>query len=85
MTMGPRARNEIKALIQVGKEFSAQAGETPAGVFLSGMLSGLAMAVHIMEGSTAEKEMEKLDTQLAAMIGRAYMGGKLKQEGPTTP
>ncbi|MGQ4393753.1 hypothetical protein ACN6K5_003539 [Streptomyces violaceoruber] len=79
--MDDRARREIKALLEVGKEFSAQAGETPAGIFLSGMLSGLAMAVHIHEGSTAEKEMENLDTQLAAAVGRAFLNGQITQEG----
>ncbi|GHC36866.1 MULTISPECIES: hypothetical protein [Streptomyces rochei group] len=81
MAMDDRARREVKALLEVGKEFCAQAQDTPAGLFLSGMLSGLAMAVHINEGSTAEKEMENLDTQLAAAVGRAFLTGQIKQDG----
>lgn len=81
MAMDDRARREIKALLEVGKEVSAQAGESPAGLFLSGMLSGLAMAVRIHDGSTAEKEMESLDTQLAAAVGRAFLNGQIKQDG----
>ncbi|WP_042174669.1 hypothetical protein [Streptomyces sp. NBRC 110035] len=78
MPMDPREQREIKALLEVGKEFTQQTDGTPAGIFLSGMLSGLAMAVRIIsEGSTAEKEMENLDTQLAAAMGRAFMAGKL--------
>ncbi|MEU5742019.1 hypothetical protein ABZ784_29010 [Streptomyces tendae] len=81
MPMDDRTRRETKALLEVGKEISAQEGESPAGLFLSGMLCGLAMAVHIHEGSTAEKEMENLDTQLAAAVGRAFLSGQIKQDG----
>lgn len=81
MAMDPRERREVKSLLEVGKEITQQAEGTPAGVFLSGMLTGLAMAVHISEGSTAEEEIEGLDTQLAAAVGRAFLGGQLKKDG----
>jgi hypothetical protein len=79
--MDPREQREIKAILEVGKESIAQAKGTPAELFLSGMLTGLAMAVRIGKGSTAEKEMENVDTQLAAAVGRAYLSGQFKQEG----
>lgn len=71
-----RARVHIKALMEETKH---QASEAPLSVetFLSGMLSGLAASVEILDGGTAEKSMELMAQRLAAAIGQAYLDGKL--------
>lgn len=61
-----REKRELATLIEAAKDFTNMAAEAPASVFASGWLAGLAMALHIQEGSTAEKEIEKLDTELGA-------------------
>ncbi|MFC7906437.1 hypothetical protein [Streptomyces nigra] len=53
----------------------------PAALFISGMLTGLAAAVHILDGSTGEKEMERVETELSAAIGRAVLTGSIPTEG----
>lgn len=76
--MNPKARAEIKALADVAKEVTDTGKDgDPAALFMSGLLAGLAIAVKIDEGSTAEQQLEDLDTRLAAAVGRAYMAGQM--------
>lgn len=75
-----RARVHIKALIDETKHQATNA-PLPVQTFLSGMLSGLAASVEILNGETAEKSMELMAQRLAAAIGQAYLDGKL----PPTP
>ncbi|MEU1141811.1 hypothetical protein ABZ392_33885 [Streptomyces sp. NPDC005885] len=77
-----RARTHIKALID---EMKHQATNTPgpAQMFLSGMLSGLAAAVEILNGGTAEGSMETIVTRLSSAIGQAYLDGQLPSQPPT--
>lgn len=82
--MNPKARAEIKALMEVGKELTANSTDAdPAGVFMSGLLTGLAMAVKIDEGASAEQQLEELDLRLTAAVGRAYLAGKMSAAKPT--
>lgn len=76
-----RARTHIKALID---ELKHQATNAPghAQMFLSGMLSGLAASVEILDGGTAEKSMELMVQRLSAAIGEAYLAGKLPAQPP---
>jgi len=76
--MNPNARAEIKALADVAKEVTDTCKDgDPAALFMAGLLSGLAIAVKIDEGSTAERQLEDLDTRLAAAVGRAYLAGQM--------
>ncbi|MDT6983718.1 hypothetical protein ACFSUJ_12090 [Streptomyces lusitanus] len=79
--MTDRARTHIKAMIDALKEEQPEALAQPAGLFTSGMLTGLAASAHILDGSNAEAEMERVGTNLAAAIGIAYLNGTL----PTQP
>jgi len=76
--MNPRARAEIKALADIAKEVTDTSKDGDlAALFMSGLLTGLAIAVKIDDGSTAEQQLEDLDTRLAAAVGRAYMAGNM--------
>jgi hypothetical protein len=75
------ARTHIKAMIDTLKEERPEKLAQPAGLFLSGMLTGLAASAQILNGSTAEAEMERVEVNLAAAIGHAYLNGSL----PSTP
>lgn len=86
--MNVKARTEIKALADVGKELTDTAPDgDPAALFMAGMLSGLAMAVKIADGATAEQQLEELETRLATAVGRAYLAGQItapdRAAGPT--
>ena len=81
-TTGPardnRALTHIKAVMEALKDSTdGQASAAPAGLFISGMLTGLAAAVQIYDGGTAEQAMEQVNTRLAAAIGEAYLAGHL--------
>ncbi|MFD3835339.1 hypothetical protein ACFWWC_03655 [Streptomyces sp. NPDC058642] len=75
-TPGGRARVHIKALITEAKH-GAETTPAPAQMFFSGMLSGLAAAVEILDGGTAEGSMETMVNRLSAAIGQAYLDGQL--------
>jgi hypothetical protein len=84
--MNPRARAEIKTLANVAKEVTDASNDgDPAALFMAGLLSGLAIAVKIDEGSTAEQQLEDLDNRLAAAVGRAYLAGAIKPAGDSGP
>lgn len=72
----PRARTEIKALVDEMKHLAANAPQ-PAQGFASGILTGLAAAVQILDGDTAEGVLEQTVQRLSAAIGNAYLEGKL--------
>lgn len=77
-----RARNHIKALIEETKRQASTAPE-PAQTFLSGMMTGLASAVEILNGGSAEGSLERVAQRLEAAIGKAYLDGKLPAKPPT--
>lgn len=72
-----RARGHIKAVIEVLKEETDTPTSAVPQVFISGMLTGLASSVEILDGGTAEKALESVNTRLAAAIGEAYLAGNL--------
>ncbi|MFH8405506.1 hypothetical protein ACH4FX_12135 [Streptomyces sp. NPDC018019] len=74
--MDQRTRAHLKAVTQEMKRQTDDSGSS-AQVFISGILTGLATAVRIMDGATAEDALETVDTQLAAAVGRAYLSGDL--------
>ncbi|CAL9598641.1 hypothetical protein [Streptomyces sp. enrichment culture] len=76
-----RPRTHIRAMIEVLKEEPPEQLAQPAGLFISGMLTGLAASVQILDGGTAEQAMEAVPTRLEAAIGRAFLNGTL----PSTP
>ncbi|MFJ1657202.1 hypothetical protein [Streptomyces anthocyanicus] len=80
-TRDDRARTHIKALLEILKEQAPEQLAQPAGLFISGMLTGLAASLEVLDGSTAEQTMENVPTKLEAAIGRAFLNGTL----PTTP
>lgn len=75
--MTDHARTHIKAMLEIVKEQPSEQLAQPAGLFISGMLTGLAASVQILNGSTAEAEMERIEERLSASIGRAYLNGTL--------
>ncbi|ELP64164.1 hypothetical protein PV735_05435 [Streptomyces turgidiscabies] len=75
-TPNDRVRTHIKALIDEAKSLTANS-PMPAQMFFSGMLSGLAAGVEIIDGGTAEGSMETMVQRLSAAIGQAYIDGKL--------
>ncbi|MEU6535548.1 hypothetical protein [Streptomyces sp. NPDC047000] len=79
-----RARAHIKDLIEEAKH-QAETAPEPAHMFFSGMLSGLAASVEILDGGTAEKSLELMAQRLAAAIGQAYIDGKLPPHPPAGP
>lgn len=82
--MTDHARTHIKAMIDVLKEQEPEKLAQPAGLFMSGMLAGLAASAHLLNGSTAEAEMERVEVQLAAAIGHAYVNGTLPPSATAT-
>jgi len=80
-TVDARARTHIKALIDEAKHQTASA-PAPAQMFFGGMLSGLAAALEILNGGTAEGSMETIVNRLSAAIGQAYLDGQLPPQPP---
>ncbi|MFI0530291.1 hypothetical protein ACH3XX_09605 [Streptomyces scabiei] len=78
-----RARTHIKALATEAKTLTEGTTGTTAMAFGSGMLTGLAASVQILDGDSAEAAMETIVQRLAAVIGNAYVDGTL-QPKPTT-
>lgn len=72
-----RARTHIKAVMQAIKDGDGHKAAQPAGLFMSGMLTGLASGVEILDGGTAEKALETVSTRLAAATGEACLAGHL--------
>ncbi|MFC8432218.1 hypothetical protein [Streptomyces sp. NPDC057253] len=78
-----RARAHIKALIDEAKHQTASApAPAPAQMFFGGMLSGLAAALEIVNGGTAEGSMETIVQKMSAAVGQAYLNGKLPPQPP---
>ncbi|MGW5509924.1 hypothetical protein ACWEV9_19435 [Streptomyces albogriseolus] len=82
--MTDHARTHIKAMIDALKEDRPEKLAQPAGLFISGMLTGLAASAQILDGSNAEAEMERVGTNLAAAVGQAYLNGTLPTQPTTT-
>lgn len=72
-----RVRTHIKALCDELKTAAGPAGNPTAQVFISGMLTGLASSVRILDGAAAEDALQEVEQRLAATIGRAYLDGAL--------
>ncbi|MDX3831364.1 hypothetical protein [Streptomyces europaeiscabiei] len=79
-----RARTHIKALATEAKTLTEGTTGTTAMPFGSGMLTGLAAAVQILDGGTAEAAMETIVQRLEASIGKAYLDGQLPAQ-PSAP
>lgn len=79
-----RARTHIKAVIEALKETTSTPAAAVPQVFISGMLTGLVSSVEILDGGTAEKALESVNTRLAAAIGEAYLAGNLPTQPPAT-
>lgn len=79
-----RVRTHITAMIEVLKEEPPEQLAQPAGLFISGMLTGLAASVQVLDGGTAEQAMEAVPARLEASIGRAYLNGTLPGTPPKT-
>ncbi len=72
-----RVLTHIKAVIEALKETAPEQLAAPAGLFISGLLGGLAAAGEIVKGGTAEDALESVNTRLATAIGEAYIAGTL--------
>ncbi|MEU8555927.1 hypothetical protein AB0C80_18325 [Streptomyces anthocyanicus] len=79
-----RNLTHIKAMIEVLKEEPPEHLAQPAGLFISGMLAGLAASVQVLDGGSAEEAMEAVPTRLEAAIGRAFLNGTLPASPPRT-
>jgi hypothetical protein len=80
------ALTHIKAVLEALKEgIGDQPAAAPAGLFISGMLTGLAASTEIIKGGTAEGALETVNTRLAAAIGQAYLDGHLPAQPPVLP
>jgi hypothetical protein len=77
-----RVRTHITAVMTAIKGNSPEALAQPAGLFMSGMLTGLASSLEILLGGTAEQALETVDMRLAAAIGQAYLNGTLPAQPP---
>ncbi|GGR70927.1 MULTISPECIES: hypothetical protein [Streptomyces] len=75
-----RTRTHITALADEMKRHLGEPAAAPAQVFLSGMLTGLASAIEILDGGTAERAAGTVEQRLAAAVGRAYIDGKLGEQ-----
>ncbi|MEW2451234.1 hypothetical protein AB0896_27375 [Streptomyces parvulus] len=75
-------RTHIKALLTELKEQRPDQLAQPAGLFISGMLTGLAASVQVLDGATAEETLETVNGRLEATIGRAYLNGTLTDTFP---
>ncbi|MFF9269119.1 hypothetical protein [Streptomyces rochei] len=88
--MTNRARTHIKAMAQTLKEElqeipPEQLAQQPTGaLFLSGIITGLAASVQVLDGGTAEQAMETIQTNLETSVGRAYLNGTLPAPAPDT-
>lgn len=80
-----RARTHIKAVMQAIQDGDGHKAAQPAGLFMSGMLTGLACGIEILDGGTAEKALETVGTRLAAAIGEAYLAGNLPPHPVSAP
>lgn len=83
--MSDRALTHIKTMAEALKEEQPEKLAQPAGLFISGMLTGLAASAQILNGSTAEAEAERVEVNLAAAIGNAYLNGTLPSTPPHDP
>ncbi|MGW0550533.1 hypothetical protein [Streptomyces altiplanensis] len=77
--MDQRTRIHLKAIGDELKPTATTPDGSTAQLFISGMLTGMATAVRIADGSTAEKALQLLAEQLAAATGRACPDGKPDQ------
>ncbi|MGW2170378.1 hypothetical protein ACWC1C_07580 [Streptomyces sp. NPDC001705] len=75
-------RTHITALLTDLKEQRPDQLAQPAGLFISGMLTGLAASVQVLDGATAEETLETINGRLEATIGRAYLNGTLTDTFP---
>ena len=81
-----RARTHIKALAEVIKPHAVEGDDSPGHFFITGVFGGLALAIKILDGATAEEALDQMDTHLAAAVGRAFLNGNLPappQDRPT--
>jgi hypothetical protein len=72
-----RARTHIKALATEAMAAIGDDTDSPAALFMTGVVNGLSMAAQILDGAGAEQAMEKLETGLATIIGRMYLAGQM--------
>jgi hypothetical protein len=79
-----RARTHIKALATELQATATEAPDTPEHVklFFSGLVVGLATAVRVLDGDSAEKAGEFMETQMWAGIGKALLEGKITAPAP---
>ncbi|WP_216588563.1 hypothetical protein [Streptomyces brasiliscabiei] len=77
-----RARTHIKALVAEAKFLTEGTAGTPVMAFGSGMLTGLAASVQVLDGGTAEAAMETIVQRLEAAVGKAYLEGTLPPKPP---
>lgn len=85
-TLHARPRKHIKAVTEEITEAAKQAAETEetdSALFLSGMATGLAVSLRIIDGATAEQGLELVTTALEAAVGRAHLDGTLPTPAPT--
>ncbi|MET9729726.1 hypothetical protein ABZZ79_03365 [Streptomyces sp. NPDC006458] len=71
-----RVRIHIQAVMTAVKEHSPEQLAQPAGLFMSGMLTGLASSLEIL-GGTAEGALENVNARLTAAVGEAGLAGTL--------
>ncbi|MFF9043306.1 hypothetical protein [Streptomyces parvulus] len=76
------ARTHIKALLTELKQQPPEQLAQPAGLFISGMLTGLAASVEVLNGATAEQVLENVNGKLESAVGRAYLNGTLTDTFP---
>ena len=72
-----RARTHIKAIVEVLRDAQTPGDPAHTHLFMSGLLTGLATGLRIVDGESAEAALERVDTQMAAAVGRAYLSGGL--------
>lgn len=77
--MDQRTRTHIRAVADALKDDATEGG--PAGLLYSGILTGLATAVRIADGSSAEDAMERILLDMEASEGRAALNGSLLSKG----
>lgn len=76
--INPATREALKALLGEGKQL-LEDDKLPEQIalFVSGFLSGLAVCVRVLDGDTAEQALDFFENQLNAMVGKAFLEGKL--------
>jgi hypothetical protein len=82
MTNQARALTHIAALAEEMKNTLDPTDTSPAMLFVSGAINGLAMAKRIIDGGTAEQAMEALEANVAAVVGRMYLAGQMPPVQP---